>query len=231
MSALAARGHNGRMHTAPSPAPAARSVCRFRSTRALTLVETMFAMTLMATTLLGFLGAFIQSRRITESSVLHAAATSLVYGIVEQIKTFDYTALVPSTSTDADQTTYDAFPGASSKAAPYIRVRLNQDQVTWLQCKTTGGAPTSRPSESATATSLNVPDNIIGPLSLSSVSGTSSQPLTLHVWVWIDEIPDVSRDVSEVKKITLVYSYSYVDGARTRTAIDREVFLRTRYDQ
>lgn len=231
MSALALRGHNGRMHTAPSSAPAARPARRFRNIRALTLVETMFAMTLMATTLLGFLGAFIQSRRVTESSVLHAAATSLVYGIVEQIKTFDYTSLVPSTTTDPDQTTYDAFPGSSSKAAPYIRVRLNQDQVTWLQCKTTGGAPTSRPSESATATSLDVPDNVIGPLALSSVSGTSSQPLTLHVWMWIDQIPDVTRDVSDVKKITLVYSYTYVDGARTRTAVDREVFLRTRYDQ
>lgn len=230
MSALASRRHNGRMHTAHSSAPAARSARGFRSLRALTLVETMFAMTLMATTLLGFLGAFIQSRRVTESSVLHAAATSLVYGIIEQIKTFDYTELVPSTTTDADQATYDAFPG-SGKAAPYIRVRLNQDQVTWLQCKTTGGAPTSRPSESATATSLSVPDNVIGPLALSSVSGTSSQPLTLHVWLWIDEIPDVSRDVSDVKKVTVVYSYSYVDGARTRTVIDREVFLRTRYDQ
>jgi len=228
MSALAARGHNGRMLNAPSSAPT--SPARPRGIRALTLVETMFAMTLMATTLLGFLGAFIQSRRVTESSVLHAAATSLVYGIVEQIKTFDYTTLVPSTSTDPDQATYDAFPG-SGKSAPYIRVRLNQDQVTWLQCKTTGGAPTSRPSESATASSLDVPDNIIGPLTLSSVSGTSSQPLTLHVWVWIDEIPDVAHDVSDVKKITLVYSYSYADGARRRTAVDREVFLRTRYDQ
>lgn len=203
---------------------------RLRSTRAMTLVETMFAMTLMATTLLGFLGAFIQSRRITESSVLHAAATSLVYGVIEQIKTFDYTTLVPSTTTDPDQATYDAFPG-SGKSAPYIRVRLNQDQVTWLQCKTTGGAPTTRPSESATAASLNVPDNTVGPLALSSVAGTSSQPLTLHIWVWIDEIPEVSRDVSDVKKITVVYSYSYVDGARRRTAIDREVFIRTRYDQ
>lgn len=221
------------MHNAPPFVPArtpARDSRALRSIRALTLVETMFAMTLMATTLLGFLGAFIQSRRITESSVLHAAATSLVYGIIEQIKTFDYVELVPSTTTDTEQATYDAFPG-SGKAAPYIRVRLNQDQVTWLQCKTTGGAPTTRPPESSTATSLDVPDNVIGPLTLSTVSGTSSQPLTLHVWLWIEEIPDVSRDVSEVKKVTLVYSYSFVDGARTRTAIDREVFLRTRYDQ
>lgn len=193
-------------------------------------MEVMVATTLMATTLLGFLGAFIQSRRVTESSVLHAAATSLVYGIVEQIKTFDYTTLVPSTTTDPDQATYDAFPG-SGKSAPYIRVRLNQDQVTWLQCKTTGGAPDSRPAVSATATSLNVPDNVVGPLALSSVSGTSSQPLTLHIWIWIDEIPDSTKDVSDVKKITLVYSYSYLDGNQSRTVVDREVFLRTRYDQ
>lgn len=200
--------------------------------RALTLVEVMVAMTLMATVLLTFISAFIQSRRITESSVLHAAATSLVYGIIEQVKTFDYTTLVPSTSTDSEQTTYDAFPtlgSGSGKSAPYIRVRINQDQVTWLQCNTTDSAPTARPTSTASLSSAY--ENVVGPLSLSTVSGTTSQALTVHLWVWIEQIADSSRDVSDVKQITFIYSYSYLDGRSTRTVIDREVFLRTRYDQ
>ncbi len=197
----------------------------------------MIAMGLLAGVALGFLGTFIQSRRVAEASVMHAAATSLVYGIIEQIKGFDYVNLVPSTATDSNQASEDAFPGSSSKAPPYIRVRINQDQVTWLQCLYTPApgtpqAPTTTPPDSSTAASLGVPDNIIGPLPLSSVtSGARSQAINMHVWIWVDEMPDVSRDVTEVKRITLVYSYNYNDGNRVRTAIDREVFIRTRFDQ
>ncbi len=73
---------------------------------------------------------------------------------------------------------------------------------------------------------------MVGPLALSSVTtGARSQAINMHIWIWVDEMPDTSRDVSEVKQITLVYSYVYNDGNRVRTAIDREVFIRTRYDQ
>lgn len=216
----------------PSSAPPPAG-CQSRlpsASRGLTLVEVMVAMILLATVLMAFLGTFVQSRRISESSVMHAAATSLVYGIIEQMKGLDYTTLLPSAATDPE--------APSTSTPPYIRVRINQDNVVWLQTVYTTAAsglgpqaPTTTPAASATATSLGAIDNVIGPLPLSSVSGASSQQLTLHVWVWVDEIPDTSRDVTEVKKITLVYSYSYLDGRTTRTAIDREVFLRTRYDQ
>ena len=65
----------------------------------------------------------------------------------------------------------------------------------------------------------------------STVTGTASQEINLDIWVWIDEIPDAANDVSEVKKVTVVYTYSYQDGRVTRTIRDREVFLRTRFDQ
>jgi hypothetical protein len=47
--------------------------------------------------------------------------------------------------------------------------------------------------------------------------------------VWIDEIP--SGDANEVKKVTVVFTYSYMDGSTERFVRDREVFLRTRFDQ
>jgi hypothetical protein len=68
-------------------------------------------------------------------------------------------------------------------------------------------------------------------LPLSTVTGTRSQNLAVNLWVWIDEIPNTTDQVSEVKKITVVYTYSYRDGSSTRTVRDMEVFLRTRYDQ
>jgi hypothetical protein len=187
----------------------------------------MVATSLLTAVLLGFLGTFIQSRRTTEGAVMHAATTSLLYGIVEQIKALDYTTLVPSAAVDS--------LAPVSSTPPYIRVRINQDQVVWLRTvftPSTGtpAAPTSTPGIEATAVSLGAIDNVVGPLPLSSVSGTRSQPLTINLWVWVDEMPDAARDVVQVKRITVVYTYSYSDGTRLRTVRDREVFIRTRFD-
>ncbi len=193
----------------------------------------MVALTLMTTVMLTFLGTSIQSRRITESSVLHAAATSMIYGLIEQIKQLDYATLLPNYETD---------PFAPvAKTPPYIRVRLNQSTVVWLKvvhtlasttdAPTTPQGPTTTPATTATAASVGAIQNFIGSIPLSTVTGTASQQINLNIWVWIDEIPDVDTDVSEVKKVTVVYTYSYLDGSVERVVRDREVFLRTRYDQ
>lgn len=191
----------------------------------LTLVEMMVSITLMATVMLAFTGAFVQSRRVTESAVLHAAATSLVYGIVEQIKQLDYTTLLPNYETDPFAPT--------SKTPPYVRVRLNQSTVVWIKVvHTTQGntpqGPTTTPATTASAASVGAQQNYIGALPLSTVTGTTSQQINLDLWMWIDEIG--SGDAQEVKKITLVYTYSYLDGTVERVVRDREVFLRTRFD-
>lgn len=207
-------------------------VRRLTSTRALTLVETMVAMSLLAMTMLGFIGSFVQSRRVTESSVLHAAASALVYGIIEQMKGVDYNSL-PNGAIDA----YD--PGVpTGQTEPYytIRVRINQDKTVWLRTIYTGSestpeGPTTTPATTASAASVGAIDNYIGSIPLSTVTGTQSQNISLNIWVWVDEIPDADRDVAQVKKVTVVYTYSYLDGGQTRTVRDREVFLRTRYDQ
>ncbi len=211
-----------------SPPAAARRRTGSSRTRGLTLVEIMVALLLMASLMVGFITAFIQSRRVTESSVLHAAATSVVYGIIEQIKGLDYTTLLPNYETD---------PFApAAKTPPYMRVRINQSTVVWLKVVHTAApgtpqAPTTTPAPSVTAASIGAISNNIGSLPLSTVTGSLSQDINLDLWVWIDEIPDSTNDVSEVKKITIVYTYSYVDGRTTRTIRDREVFLRTRFDQ
>jgi hypothetical protein len=199
----------------------------------MTLVEVMVSITLMATVMLAFLGSNIQSRRVTESSVLHAAATSMIYGIIEQIKELDYITLLPNYETD---------PFAPvAKTPPYIRVRLNQSTVVWLQvvhtlastedAPTTPQAPSTTPAATASAASVGAIDNYIGSIPLSTVTGTTSQHINLNIWVWIDEIPDADNDVTEVKKVSIVYTYSYLDGSVERVVRDREVFLRTRYDQ
>lgn len=193
-------------------------------------MEVMVALSILALFMLGFLGAFIQSRRVTESSVLHAAATSIAYGVIEQIKQLDYVNSLPNLVAD---------PGdPSSTTPPLVRIRINQNTIKWLRVVHTAApgtalGPTTTPLASATAASVGggAIDNVIGALPLSTVSGTQSQSINLNLWIWIDEIPSVADDVTEVKKVTIIYSYSFQTGGATRTVRNREVFLRTRYDQ
>lgn len=199
------------------------------------------ALTMLALFMLGFLTAFVQSRRVTETSVMHAAATSLIYGIIEQIKQLDYVNSLPSAVAD---------PGdPSNTTPPLIRIRLNQNTLKWLRVvyTTSSGTPLgplTTPAASATAASVGggAIDNVLGALPLSNyemtdpvtgavIARTTSQSINLNLWIWIDEIPNVSTDVSDVKRVTLIYTYSYQTGGSTRTVRNREVFLRTRYDQ
>ncbi len=213
---------------------AGRPTSRELHDRAVTLVEVMVSLTLMATIMLGFIGTFIQSRRVTESSVLQSACTSMVHGLIEQMKGMDYTMLMPSLTTDSYAPT--------GKTPPYIRLRVNQDLTVWIMVTYTKAtddpntpkAPLSCPAADALAADVGTGgaiDNFLGNIPLSTVTGTASQQLALNLWVWIDEIPDTEKDVSDVKRITVVYTYSYMDGSTTKTVRDMEVFIRSRYDQ
>jgi prepilin-type N-terminal cleavage/methylation domain-containing protein len=207
---------------------AARATARrsSHSSKAFTLIESMIAMALMALFLIGFLVTFIGSRRVTENSVMHAAATSIVYGLIEQIKQLDYTTELPSGVVDPDD------PDPSLPNTNTLRLRLNQSTSKWLRAVYTPGgssAPTVTPAANATVSGAI--DNDLGAIPLSTVSGVHAQSIQLNLWVWIDEIPDTANDVTEVKKITVIYTYTYRDGSAARTVRNREVFLRTRYDQ
>lgn len=194
----------------------------------LTLVEVMVSLGILAMFMGGFLAAYVQSRKVTESTVMHAAATSIVYGIIEQIKQLDYATMLPNAVAD---------PGdLDATTPPLIRVRLNQNTMRWLRVVNTTApstplGPTATPAASATAASVGAIDNNLGALPLSTVTGTTSQSIALNLWIWIDEIPDLPNDVNEVKKITIVYTYSFQNGSGTRTVRNREVILRTRFDQ
>ncbi len=218
----------------PPFAPAATRLSPVHSKRGITLVETMVSLSIFAMFMAGFIGTFMQSRRLTESSVLHAACTSVVYGIIEQIKQLDYPNSLPSLVADPTD--------PLNTTPPFLRVRINQKDIAFLKVKytpapTSGSptpqAPTTTPDPTALAADVigAAYDNNINGIAMSTVTGTTSQALNLQIWIWVDEIPALADDVSEVKKVTIVYTYSYLDGSRTRTIRNREVFLRTRYDR
>lgn len=223
---------------------------RFRQFRGLSLVEVMCALFILGLVMLGLIGNFLQSRRVTESAVLHAAATSLVYGMIEQIKDLEYSTMLPNYEEDPSVPTVAGVPVV---APPYIRLRLNQEKIVWLRVvhttptdedATTASIPDPQGPTTTPGALESVPgaiDNWMGSIPLSTVTGSMSQQINLNMWVWIDDISNKGAwsaestapnpDGSDVKKITIVYTYQYQDGGKTRTIRDREVILRTPYDQ
>lgn len=207
-----------------------------RGCKAVTLVEAMISLLILGMFMLTFIGAFMHSRKVTEANVLHAAASSLVYGIIEQMKGMDYATLLPNGAIDPAQ--IPAVPVGT--VAPYytVRIRINPTLTVWLRPvytpATVDGATGSAPSLPIAAhapTPAGAIDNFVGSLPLSTVTGTRGQDLALNIWLWIDEIPSRTNDVTEAKKVTLVYTYSYNDGSSVHTVRDGEVFIRTRFDQ
>lgn len=240
--------HSKRAFT--SPARRSSAANRLRESGGLSLVEVMCSIFILGLVMLGLIGNFIQSRRVTESAVLHAAATSLVYGMIEQIKDLEYATMLPNYE---DDPSVPKVAGVPIVTPPYIRLRLNQEKIVWLKV-----VHTSPTDEDASTTSIPYPqgptttpgptetvagaiDNWMGAIPLSTVTGSMSQQINLNMWVWIDDISNKGvwsaegtapkPDGSDVKKITIIYTYQYQDGSKTRTIRDREVVLRTPYDQ
>jgi len=222
---------------------------RFRQARGLSLVEVMCSLFILGLVMLGLIGSFVQSRRVTESAVLHAAATSLVYGFIEQIKDLEYATMLPNYEDDPSVPMSGGVPVVTP---PYIRLRLNQEKIVWLKVVHTSATdedpdtlipspqgPTTTPG--ATETVTGAIDNWMGSIPLSTVTGSMSQQINLNLWVWIDDISNKGvwsaeatqpePDGTNVKRITIIYTYQYQDGGKTRTIRDREVILRTPYDQ
>jgi len=200
----------------------------------MTLIEAVIAMFIFGVMMLGFLSTFMNSRSLTEKSIMHASATTIVYGIIEQIKGLDYSSALPGSPADpADNN--------SPQINPYLRVKIDQNRPYWLKVKytpastattpTTPAAPLTTPSPTASAADVGMTnyDNVLDPIKLSSVG--NAQSITPQLWIWIDEIPDTTRDVTDVKRVTVVYTYKFDTGAGIMTVRDREVFLRTRYNQ
>jgi len=182
-------------------------------------------MSILTLFMLGFISTMIQSRRMTESSVLQSAATSTVYGLVEQMKGLDYTTQIPA---------YNAVTNTF-----YVFLRQDQDTdftipVTYTASPGLPKAPTKCPDITVDAAHAGASPGAIdyntGDITLSTVTGTASQKLKLTVWIWVDEIPDSIKGTSDVKRVTVVYTYTYNDGSSQRTVRDMEVFLRTKYD-
>lgn len=203
----------------PAPASTAR---RFQSTRALSLIEVVFATGLLTMVCLGVLQAMLQSRRMTEGSVRQASVASLVQGYMEQIKALKYAGDAsndlpssPTTSPGSTAADWNAYTSGEFGVVPTLEAKDAKQQTTTIYLAA-GNAPT-------TSSTASLPTNVSKHTETVDIDNmtTTTDDTVLDMWVWINDLTDTTRpNVQKCKQIVIVYQYTVRDGGRTRYFTD-----------
>jgi Tfp pilus assembly protein PilV len=180
------------------PRPARRRSLRSRRS-AFTLVEVLIASLVMTILLGGLLALMIQSRRLTDGSVLQNSAVTILQGYIEQMKNMDYASLAISPS---------SAPGTPI-AVPTVLDEVTPDPLTvsW------GSPPTTLPAIGTTPS--NAIDNVKN-IAMKNPAVTPADTLSITIWLWVQDLTGTATDVTNSKAVTMIYTYQFRDGGRLR---------------
>lgn len=157
---------------------------------------------LMGIVIVGLLSATLQSRRMTEGSILQIAALNVVQGYIEQMKSMDYVMLKKSEPSGTVEiiTRLDHDPDDS----------INEEKKLTLS---NGDAPTALPPLGTSPT--GAVDNSVE-VFISTPPASSNDKITLTIWVWVKDLAGSIASIDQAKSIHVIYTYEYLDGGRKR---------------
>lgn len=186
------------------PAAVPGPLLRRRMTRALTLVEVLIATVVLGMLMMGILATVMQSRRMTEGSVVQNSANAILQGYIEQMKTMAYeTDLVCSPlTTPADPTLWPSLPCVKADGtldALLLSVGSPPNEID--KVNPTGGKDNPKP------VAIKIP--AVNP----------NDTITFHICVWVNDLSDSTPNATQTKAITIIYSYEFMDGGKKRTVV------------
>lgn len=168
--------------------------------RAFTLVEILVASVVFTIACIGILSMILQSRRLTEGSIVQNSVITVMQGYIEQMKNMEYGLL--AVSLPAAPATNPTIPTALDEATP------DPLTLSW------GSPPTAMPAIGTTpAGAVNNTKTI----TIKNPAVNPNDTLTLTVWVWVQDLTDLSLGVGGNKAITIIYTYQFRDGARLKS--------------
>lgn len=186
----------------PLLAPAQPAAAHRRtSTRAFTLVEVLIASLVLTVTSAGILAMIIQSRRLTEGSIVQNSVVTIMQGYIEQLKSMEYGLLAVS------------LPTAPS-VNPTIPTVL--DEATPDPLTLSWGSPPPAPLPAIGTTPTGAVTNTKS-IAIKNPAVNPNDTLTLTIWVWVQDLTDIPNNVGGSKAITMIYTYQFRDGGRTKS--------------
>lgn len=222
----------------------------------MTLLEVLFAVAILTLSVGGLFATFLQSRRLTEGSVYQNAALTIVQGYIEQIKNMDLGQMLGATTTDSsgnpipatgsysipvyyDKNTPDALQ--TSTGTPPTIAAINtgvtpaggavvDNLKTFDMAKDLDATTMSNVDDLAYAMTLQVTWASIWPGAQNYPASTvrsGKNDLHLNVWVWVKDEAVAAHRSSKIYSITLIYTWAYTDGGRTRYVTDTVRCLRS----
>lgn len=193
----------------PGPCPRAALHVRFADRRAFTLVEVLVASLVLAALIGGMLATLIQSRNLTEGSIYQNSANTIMQGYVEQIKNMEFSDLP---YLDRNGT---VVPGSVSGAATTLLTR----GVRRVTGKDGAIENISDPLRISTTTTIPAPETLLAAavpagvadnVKLYDINNTpdnAADDLRLRIWIWIRDVSDPTTDATDVRGITIFYSW------------------------
>ncbi len=194
--------HFLRLPVAGSPRPAQNPR---RAARGFTLIEVLIASLVMTIIMCGVLTTMIQSRRLTEGSIVQNSANTILQGYIEQIKALDFN------SANVSPTTAPNPPVVGTSVYVATEIGSGVSDKLYLSA---GSPPTSMPAIGTTPT--GAVDNLKSiPLKIPSVNPNDT--LSLNIWLWINAMNDPTNHITDTKSVTMIYTYNFLDGGRSKT--------------
>lgn len=171
-----------------------------RSRAAFTLVEVLIAAVIFTATVSGILGMMIQSRRLTEGSIVQNSIVTVMQGYIEQVKSMEYSLLAVSLPSAP----------AVNPTIPTVLDASTADPLTlsW------GTPPVTLPALGTTPTGAVANTKSIA---IKNPAVNPNDTLTLTIWVWVQDLTDLPNNVGGAKAITMIYTYQARDGARLKS--------------
>lgn len=161
---------------------------------ALTIVEVMVSLGVLAMLMLGLFASLLQSRRLTEASIYQNSANTIIQGYIEQMKNMEFEELTRTViPTRLDSATLDPL-------TPSTVAVIDPDTVVL------GTVPTG------------VTDNV-KTVDVNNTPTITTDDLTLHIWVWVqgmDSPAAATLAQSRVLGITMIYVWEHRDGQQIR---------------
>ena len=220
-----------------------------RRARAMSLAEIIVALFVLSLSISGILAVQMQSRRLTEGSVYQNTALTIVQGYLEQMKnmslkslinpdvngnpqltvSFSIPALFSDTTTDSIQTSTGAVPALNTITRGVTTAGIIDNLRGFDMAKDPNATTETSTDTTAGVATAQVPWTTVWPNALNYSTATSNgvvstttgkNDLHLNLWVWVQDLSgSTTTNAKQVYGITIIYTWQYLDGGRTRYAI------------
>jgi hypothetical protein len=185
--------------------------------RGSTLIEVAMGATIMAVVFGGLAGTFLQSRRLTESSIYMNSALTVVQGYLEQIKSLEFSDLPYYRSGTL-------YRGIITSTDDKVYTQLDSDVYDILRISP--GTPPNASLLVPYATPETAVDNF-KTIDINDTPDNADDDLKMNIWIWITPLDDAVNGIAASRAITIIYNWTFTDGGISRRQLDCIVTVRS----